>query len=94
MVAVFTDADATVIAAVIALVGILAAQWRQNRRVHRENRDDHAATGRKVDQLVAGQSEFRTDIREMRADVRDIKSDVRSHGDRLRHLELPKEPHS
>lgn len=80
MIAVFSEADAAVIGSVLALVGVLAALWVQNRKTHRENRSDHADTAAKVDQLLEAQGGIA-------ADVRDVKADVRDHGHRLRTLE-------
>ena len=86
---VFSGPDAQVVAAIVALTGVLAGLWVQNRKVHRDNRSDHAATMQVV-------GELRTDVREMRADVRDVRDEVRSHGDRLRileHLPIPPKEH-
>lgn len=73
-------AEANVIAAVIALTGVLAGLWVQTRKVHKENRADHGETVRLV-------RELRTDVKEVKADVRDVKDELRSHGQRLRVLE-------
>jgi low affinity Fe/Cu permease len=66
----------TTIPALLGLLGI----YVQNRRLSNVQRDDHANTAKKVDDLVVGQ-------REIKADIRDVKDEVRSHGDRLRSLE-------
>jgi hypothetical protein len=71
---------AQIVAAILALVGVLAGLWVQTRRVHRENRKDHGETVRLVREMAG-------DIKEVREDVRDVKAEVRSHGDRLRSLE-------
>ena len=76
----FSAPDAQVLVGMLTLLGALAALWVQNRRTHRDNRNDHAETAAKVDLLVAGQAEIKDDLREVRADVR-------HHGDRLRSLE-------
>jgi hypothetical protein len=78
--AVVSSGDATVIAAVLALIGGLSGLYVQQRRVHRDNRSDHQETAAKVDQLLVGQ-------RDISADVRDVKADVRDHGERIRNLE-------
>ena len=66
----------TTIPALLGLLGI----YVQNRRLSNVQRDDHASTAKKVDDLVVGQAEIK-------ADIRDVKDEVRSHGDRLRSLE-------
>ena len=66
----------TTIPALLGLLGI----YVQNRRLSNAQRDDHANTAKKVDDLVIGQAEIK-------ADIRDVKDEVRSHGDRLRSLE-------
>ncbi|MFY7950483.1 MAG: hypothetical protein ACOVRP_14810 [Gemmatimonas sp.] len=71
---------AQIVAAIIALIGVLAGLWAQNRRVHRENRKDHGETVKLVREMAG-------DLKEVREDVRDVKAEVRSHGDRLRSLE-------
>lgn len=78
---------AQVIAAVLALVGVLAGLWAQNRRVHRENRSDHQETADKVARLVSAVGEMAADVRETKADIRDVRDEVRAHGQRLRNLE-------
>lgn len=66
----------TTIPALLGLLGI----YIQNRRLSRDQRADHANTASKVDELVLGQAEIKSDLR-------DVKDEVRSHGDRLRSLE-------
>ena len=96
MIAVLSAGDAAVIAACIsAVVGPVVVIWVQ-RRVHADNRSDHAQTMRKVstlivsvDDLKAGQAEIKSEVRDLRADVRDLKASDRDHGDRLDELEHP-----
>lgn len=80
-------AEAQVLTAVLALVGVLCGLWVQSRRVHAENRDGHHATAAKVDTLVTFVADLGLDAREIKADVRDLKADLRSHGDRIQRLE-------
>lgn len=80
-------AEAQVVTAVLALVGVLSGLWVQSRRVHAENRADHHATAAKVDTLVTFVADLGLDAREIKADVRDLKADLRSHGDRIKRLE-------
>lgn len=80
----FTETERLALIAVLgttipALLGLLGI-YVQNRRLSNAQRDDHANTARKVDDLVLGQAEIK-------ADLRDVKDEVRSHGDRLRSLE-------
>ena len=75
-----TVAEANVIAALLALTGVLAGLWTQTRRVHKDNRADHGETVKLV-------RELRADIREIKADIHDVKDELRSHGTRLRVLE-------
>ena len=96
MIAVLSAGDAAVIAACIsAVVGPVVVIWVQ-RRVHADNRSDHAQTMRKVstlivsvDDLKAGQAEIKSEVRDLRADVRDLKSSDRDHDARIDELEHP-----
>jgi len=85
MSAVFTQADATVIGSLFALVATLTGLYVQNRRAHQQNHAEHAATFHLVRKVAA-------DVKEVRADQRKQGSELRSHGDRLRRLELDAEP--
>ena len=85
-------ADAEVIVGLFVLIGTLAGLFVQGRKIHRENRSDHAVvaqvvadTAAKVDRLIDGQIDIK-------ADVSDIKAEVRHHGERLRHLEAAATP--
>jgi hypothetical protein len=83
-----TAPDADVIAALLALVGVLAGLWVQTRRIQRENRADHGQVSAASDRIEAALAELTAAGREMRDDVREIKAEVRSHGERLRRLEF------
>lgn len=85
MSAVFTAPDASVIGAVLTLAGVLAGLYVQNRKAHRQNHAEHAATFELVREVAA-------DVKEVRADQREQGAEIRSHGDRLRRLELGPEP--
>jgi hypothetical protein len=78
--------DATIIVAVVVVLGHLANIWVQ-RRVHRDNRDDHAQTAAKVDELLVQAATLGADVRDVKADVRDVKSTLRDHGHRIDDLE-------
>lgn len=82
-----TEAESSTVAAFLVFIAAMAGLYVQNRRGINAQRGDHAATAAKVDQLVAGATEARDDLREIKADLRDVKDEVRSHGDRLRSLE-------
>ena len=96
MIAVLSAGDAAVIAACIsAVVGPVVVILVQ-RKVHADNRSDHAQTMHKVstlivsvDELKTGQAEIKSEVRDLRADVRDLKASDRDHGDRLDELEHP-----
>jgi hypothetical protein len=75
-----SEHDAGVIAALIALIGTLAALYVQQKRAHAENHAEHAATFELVREVAA-------DVKEVRADQREQGAELRSHGDRLRRLE-------
>lgn len=80
--------EAVAVAAVTGLFGLATVLFQ--RKVHRDNRADHAATAEVV-------REMRGDVSEIKADVREVKADIRSHGERLRRLEddpLPQPPRS
>jgi hypothetical protein len=85
MIAVFSQHDATVVAALIALIGTLSALYVQTRKVQRENQHEHATTYAAVLEIAA-------DVKEVRADQREHGSELRSHSERLRRLEIVVEP--
>lgn len=85
MTAVFSQADAGVVAAVLALVGVLAGLFVQTRRARQENHEEHAVTYAAVLEIAA-------DVKEVRADQREQGSELRSHGERLRRLEIVSDP--
>jgi hypothetical protein len=81
-------------AAIVAVIGGvfgLATIWLQA-RVHKDNRDDHAATAAVVDTIAAVIGDMRTDQIEIRADLREIKADLRDHSHRLRIVETEPAP--
>lgn len=80
--------DAEVIGGFLMLLGVLAAQWYQSRRVHRDNRSDHKETAEKVDTLLANVHEINATVTDTRADVRDVKADMREHDIRIHRLEI------
>lgn len=59
------------------------------RRVHRDNRSDHAQTVAKVDELVSSVGALDAKVDDVRADVREVKADLRDHSARLRVIEHP-----
>jgi hypothetical protein len=85
MIAVFSQHDATVVAALIALIGTLAALYVQTRKVQKENQHEHATTYAAVLEIAA-------DVKEVRADQREHGSELRSHSERLRRLEIVSDP--
>lgn len=81
-------------AAIVAVIGGvfgLATIWLQA-RVHRDNRNDHAATAAAVDGIAAVVGDMRADQKEMRDDLRDVKADLRDHSQRLRIVEAEPAP--
>ncbi|NBZ96565.1 MAG: hypothetical protein EBR40_09105 [Proteobacteria bacterium] len=78
-----------IITGVFGLVGILIGLLLQQRKVHNDNRNDHAKTMLDVKTLSATVSSIHADVRDTRADVRDIKATIRDHGQRLNVLEDP-----
>ena len=58
-------------------------------KVHRDNRNDHADTAAKVDQLLEAQGVIGTDLGEMKVDMREARAELRDHGARLRAIESP-----
>ena len=90
----------TIIVAVIGGVFGLATIWLQA-RVHKDNRNDHAATAAvvqttaaAVEQLAEGHKELIAGQSEIKADLREVKADLRDHSQRLRIVEAdePAEP--
>jgi uncharacterized protein HemX len=84
-----------VVAVVTAIGGFLANQQRLaskrqeelQQRVHEDNRNDHAQTAAKVDQLLVGQAEIKADLTDVKADVRELKATDRDHEHRIEALE-------
>lgn len=76
-----------IIVALITALGVVGAasvpNWRFQRKVHRENRDDHAANAAASRQQYAAIGEKLTELagesRDTRADLREFKTDFRSH---------------
>jgi len=83
----------TIIVAVIGGMFGLVTIWLQA-KVHRDNRDDHAATSAVVDGIAAVVGDMRADQIEIKADLREVKADLRDHSHRLRIVEAdePAEP--
>lgn len=82
--------DPVIGAAVVAGCFGLAGIALQNRRLLRENRQDHAVV---ADQIGAVHDEIRDtrgEVRDVKFDVIDIKADVRDHGRRLTFIESAK----
>lgn len=82
--------EAIVVAVITGTFGLVGTVLVQ-RRVHRENRSDHAQTVAKVDGLIGKVDTLGTTVGDVRDDVRDMRADLRDHGTRLRHLEHPPE---
>lgn len=61
----------------VTTVGGVIVAVISNRKVHRDNRNDHQETAAKVDQLLDGHAELGRKVDELAADVRDVKADVR-----------------
>jgi peptidoglycan hydrolase CwlO-like protein len=75
MQAAISQADATVIASALALVGVIYAGWRANRtnrREHAANTDRLDRGNEKLDQLLENQDGIRREIHFIRSDVTDI----------------------
>ena len=81
----------TIIVAVIGGVFGLVTIWLQA-KVHRDNRDDHAATSAVVDGIAAVVGDMRADQIEIKADLREVKADLRDHSHRLRIVEADPAP--
>lgn len=94
-----TDADATVIAAVVAAIAAIAVAclsvlvaWlnrRQLQGVHADNRSDHGQVRAAIEGLTVEVSEVKSDVRAIRADVRDLRAEDRDQAHRLEALENP-----
>jgi hypothetical protein len=65
----------------------MAALWFQARRVHADNRSDHAQTAAAVDGLVGTIGDMRADQLDIKADVRETRDTLRDHSSRIRDLE-------
>jgi len=87
VIGVFTAGEAAVVVAVVTIVPSLLALWFQQRRVHADNRSDHASTMVKVDGLVSTIGDMRADQLDIKADVRETRDTLRDHGTRIRNLE-------
>jgi len=66
--AAISQADATVIAAALALCGVVYAGWRANRT----NRAEHAVNTGKLDTVLENQQTIRQEVHYIRQDVTDI----------------------
>jgi len=88
-----TDGErVAIITGMFAIAGVLLSLLQQTRKVHRENRNDHAKTMVDVKLLAETLTEVHHDVRDTRADVREIKGTLRHHDSRLSDLEPPKDP--
>ena len=76
MQAAISQADATVVASVFALIGVVYAAWRANRREHAANTDRLDRGNAKLDQLLENQDNIRKDVVFIRADVQDIRGQI------------------
>lgn len=75
MLAAISQADATVIASALAMVGVVYAAWRANRtnrREHAANTDRLVQGNEKLDQLLENQDTIRREVHFIRSDVTDI----------------------
>lgn len=84
-----TQPQAEVIVAFIALLGTLVGLYIQNRRVHRDNRNDHHQTMANVKTLTDTVHSIHADVLDTKADVRIIKTTLVDHEHRLDDLEDP-----
>ena len=82
--------EAVIVAVVSGVFGIVTIIVQ--RRVHRDNRSDHAMTVAKVDGLVQAVGAIDAKVDEVRADVLDVKADLRDPSARLRVIEAPARP--
>ena len=73
---------AIVVALITGTFGLLNI-WFQ-RRVHRDNRNDHAETSERIRELTGH-------VRDVHDDVKDVRSTLRQHANRLFHLEHSKD---
>ena len=78
-----------IITGMFGLAGILVGLLLQQRKVHNDNRNDHAKTMVDVKSLSETVGFIREDVRDTRADVREIKNTLRDHDKRLDGLEDP-----
>ena len=79
--------DAEVIVGLIGLIGALAALFVQNRKTHRDNRNDHGKSMEKIDVLHGSIHAIRVDQLDIKADVRETRDTLRDHHVRIRNLE-------
>jgi len=89
---------ANIVVGLLTLLGVLipafTALFFQNRRVHNDNRNDHAETSKKVDELLGGVTLLTTNVSNVEArveivqeDVTDMKFHLRDHSSRIHRLE-------
>lgn len=78
----------------LTTVGGIIVAVISNRKVHRDNRNDHQETAAKVDRLLDGHTDIgrkvdglAADVRGVKAAVRDLKTADRETDNRLNNLE-------
>lgn len=90
---------ATVAAAFFTMLGVLVpalvALYMQQRKVHKDNRSDHAETSKKVDDLIGivtplsvNVSSVESRLEMVQEDVKDMKYHLRDHSVRILNLEV------
>lgn len=88
-------AVATIVVAAIGLITAIVVEQIRTRahmkKVHKENRSDHAFVADKLDCLVGKMDDVSLDLREVKLDVRDLKQDHRQLTNE--HKELAKQFH-
>jgi len=81
---------ATIIVAIIGLVAAIVVEQIRTRnhmkKVHSENRSDHAFVAKKLDSLGGKVDNVALDLRDVKADVRDLKQDHRNLANQHRQL--------
>ena len=83
MFAALIDGQAGVVGALLAALAVAIPSWLTQRRVHRDNREDHASTAAVVAQIAVDMTEVKSDVRDVKADVRDLKAADRMLTQRL-----------
>lgn len=87
MLAAISQADATVIASALAMIGVVYAAWRANRtnrREHAANTDRLDRGNAKLDVILENQEGIRREVHFIRSDVTDIHGAITElrHADR------------